>query len=236
MVDIDHFKKVNDTHGHQVGDKILMETSKLLEDRVEGKGTAYRYGGEELAVLLKNYTSEEAAALAEVFRADTEKAQFSDGIHISVSIGIASLPSHARDSGELLKAADDALYQAKRLGRNLVRVSGEPEVRPPGPRTPVRRQPAPLEEQEILQEAAKAGGQILWVTTDQSPSFISVGGKFFPSSDKLDMYESKRARQKLQSLLRAGLIELVSRGISGDEIYELTVKGFETAGYRGSAT
>src|SRR5207249_8063851 len=115
-------------------------------------------------------------------------------------------------------------------------VSGGPESRPAETRIPVRRQAAPSEEQEILREAAKAGGQILWVTTDQNAAFIGVGEKTFPPMDKLNLYESKRARQKLESLARRGLIERLSRDPSGGEIYELTVEGFETAGLDQSAT
>jgi diguanylate cyclase (GGDEF)-like protein len=233
MIDIDHFKKVNDTHGHPVGDDVLVETSKLLSARVEGKGKAYRYGGEELAVLLQNYAPEEATALAEIFRGDVERTTYPRGLRITVSLGVACLPPHAANGVGLLKAADDALLQAKRLGRNLVRVSGEPESPPAAISIPVRREPAPSEEQEILREAARAGGQILWVRTDQNGAFIGVGEKTFPPVDKLNMYESRKAREKLHSLLKAGLIVLVSRDPYGAEVYELTVRGFETAGHDG---
>lgn len=230
MIDIDHFKKVNDAHGHPVGDQVLVQTSELLQSRVESKGKGYRYGGEELAVLLENYTPEEATVLAEIFRADVETATCPKGLRITVSIGVASFSSHATDSAGLLKAADDALLQAKRLGRNLVRVSGEPESGPAEIRSPLRRHPPPSVENEILREAANAGGQILWITTDQNPSFISVGKRTFPSTDKLNLYESKKARQNLELLKNRGLIELLSRDAHGGEIYELTVNGFAAAG------
>jgi len=233
MIDIDHFKKVNDTYGHPAGDHVLVETSRLLSARVEGKGKAYRYGGEEFAVLLQNYAPEEATVLAEIFRADIERATYPGGLRITVSLGLACLPSHATDGVGLLKAADDALLQAKRLGRNLLRVSGEMEGLPTEGRTPVRRQPAPSEEQEILREAVKAGGQILWVTTDQNGALIGVGERTFPPIDRLNMYESRKARERLQSLIRAGLIELMSRDAYGNEVYGLTVRGFETAGHDG---
>ena len=235
MIDIDHFKKVNDAHGHPVGDQVLVETSRLLHARLEDKGLGYRYGGEELAVLLQNYAPEEATTLAEVFRADVEKRVYPKAMHITVSLGVACLPGHATDGVSLLKAADDALLRAKELGRNLVRVSGEPEIRPAETRTLARRKPAPSEEQEILREAAKTGGQILWVTTDQNASFIGVGKKTFPPMDKLNLYESKKARRTLESLAKRGLIEPVSGDTYGGEIYELTVEGFEAIGLDQSA-
>jgi diguanylate cyclase (GGDEF)-like protein len=164
MIDLDHFSKVNNQYGHPTGDEVLLEISKLLRARVDGKGKAYRYGGEELAVLSRNYTVEEATALAEIVRKDVESASLSERkIRMTVSLGVACLPGHATDGPGLLQKADDALNQAKRLGRNLVRVSGEPETLPETPRSVSRRQPSPFglseEEQEAIREMYFQGRQ-----------------------------------------------------------------------------
>lgn len=126
FVDIDHFKKVNDVHGHAAGDQVLKQVARRLRSVVEGKGRAYRYGGEELVVLLPNHSAEEAAAVAERARRELE-AQAVQGISVTASFGIACCPDHSDDGCRLLEAADKAAYDAKRLGRNLVRILGEPE-------------------------------------------------------------------------------------------------------------
>ena len=232
MLDLDKFKGVNDQHGHPVGDEVLLGFAQIVAAQVEKKGKAYRYGGEEVAVLLPNFSPMESLAVGEELRKSIEKAKLSTkALNVTVSVGVACFPDHAKGAEDLLKHADAALYQAKKLGRNLVRVSGEPESRPVEIRIPLRRQPAPSEEQEILREAAQGKGQILWVQTDQHGAFISAGERTFPPAENLNMYESKKARERLQSLLKAGLIELVSRDGSGGEVYELTAKGFETAGH-----
>lgn len=128
MIDLDHFKAINDTHGHAVGDEVLFGTSKVVIDRVRGKGRGYRFGGEEFALLLPNYTSDEGIALAETIRKQIEQSVFSEKkLKVTASLGLAGMPEHAKSSDEVLKAADAAMYQAKTLGRNLVRVFGERE-------------------------------------------------------------------------------------------------------------
>lgn len=144
MIDLDHFKHVNDTHGHPVGDNVLQGVADLILRRVRGKGKAYRYGGEEIALLLGNYSAEESVVLAESIRKDVAGTPVTDkALKITISLGVAVVPDHAQDSESLLKCADNALYQAKRLGRNLVRVSGEPESVSDKPHEVQRRHPLP---------------------------------------------------------------------------------------------
>jgi diguanylate cyclase (GGDEF)-like protein len=119
MADIDHFKKINDRHGHPVGDAVLREVASRLLRVVEGKGLAFRYGGEEYAVILPNHSLDEALAVAERVRTAVEAEQAA-GVSVTSSYGVAIVPSHASTVDTWLKAADDALYDAKRLGRNLV--------------------------------------------------------------------------------------------------------------------
>lgn len=144
MIDLDRFKSVNDQYGHPVGDEVLESVSRLLRNIVGAKGTCYRYGGEELCVLLGNYTADEGTALAERIRSQIEQTTISSKqLQVTASFGVAELPGHAQSATELVRRADEALYQAKNLGRNLVRISGEPILIETGPRQPARRQPLP---------------------------------------------------------------------------------------------
>jgi len=138
MGDIDHFKKVNDTHGHPAGDAVLVEISARLKAVLHGKAPVYRYGGEEIAVILPNRTEEEALAVAERCRREIEKNPIGE-ISVTMSFGVACIPGHASDAVSLIASADNALYEAKTYGRNLVRLAGEPPPAAPGPRLPDRK-------------------------------------------------------------------------------------------------
>jgi diguanylate cyclase (GGDEF)-like protein len=140
MVDVDHFKKVNDTHGHPAGDDVLREVAARLSRTIRGKGAAYRYGGEEMALLLPNHSVAEAIAVAERARRALDDAKVG-AIHVTASFGIACAPEHSSEARALLKMADAALYDAKNRGRNLVRFSGEPAPTQTAAREPERRQP-----------------------------------------------------------------------------------------------
>jgi diguanylate cyclase (GGDEF)-like protein len=131
MLDLDHFKAVNDTHGHPIGDEVLIECASTIARRCRHKGKVYRFGGEEIAVLLPNFTASEAVALAESIRCEIEASRMSSKkLSISASIGVATAPVHATEGKQLLGAADKALYAAKGRGRNLVRIAGgDPETR-----------------------------------------------------------------------------------------------------------
>lgn len=122
MLDIDFFKKVNDLYGHQNGDAILVQLSRILER--SGGGTVSRNGGEEFTVLLRSCDETQAIAAAERLRIAVENSDFIlvDGsvIHITVSVGVASYPGSAQEPDRLLEKADMALYMAKRGGRNKV--------------------------------------------------------------------------------------------------------------------
>ncbi len=126
MVDIDHFKKVNDTFGHPEGDIILRETASLLQRSVRKKDTVARYGGEEFVLILPDAGLEASSMIAERIRRMVEGTLFDVGkaqLNLSVSLGISSFPIHpARSGEELVKMADLALYEAKRTGRNRVSI------------------------------------------------------------------------------------------------------------------
>lgn len=142
MGDVDHFKKVNDTRGHPIGDAVLREVAARIMNCVAGKGQAFRFGGEEIVIILQNHTTEEGLTVAERCRKNIEGSPMSE-MNITMSFGVATSPDHASDLEKLMKASDDALYDAKHRGRNLVRLSGEPIPTEPGPRQPDRKT-APL--------------------------------------------------------------------------------------------
>jgi len=126
MVDLDHFKKVNDTFGHTVGDKVLSKIASLLKNSVRKDDTVARYGGEEFVLILPGAKLEVTTMIAERIRRLVETTLFDFGdaqIHLTVSLGISNLPAHrARSKEELIKMADLALYHAKREGRNRVSI------------------------------------------------------------------------------------------------------------------
>jgi diguanylate cyclase (GGDEF)-like protein len=124
MIDIDHFKQVNDQHGHPVGDEVLVEVAEIVVGCAARKGKAYRYGGEEFALLLPTYSAEEAAGLAERIRKVIAAHELSSkSLSITASFGVACLPEQANTAKSLLEQADNALYQAKHQGRNQVRIA-----------------------------------------------------------------------------------------------------------------
>lgn len=134
MIDVDHFKLVNDTHGHQAGDAVLRGLSERLTDLVRDVDRVCRYGGEEMTVILPD--TDAALEMGERLRAAVEAKPFDIGagqtIGITVSIGAASFPRNADEGQALVAAADAALYAAKKGGRN--RVCGGEES--PGPAAP----------------------------------------------------------------------------------------------------
>jgi diguanylate cyclase (GGDEF)-like protein len=128
ILDLDHFKNVNDTYGHPVGDLVLFEFASVIADVAAGKGLVGRYGGEEFVVVLPGYDPETAPAVAEEMRAKTEKIKIwvdkSAGKAVSptCSVGVALFPAHGADVETLVNFADMALYEAKNGGRNRVEV------------------------------------------------------------------------------------------------------------------
>ncbi|MDP3919352.1 MAG: sensor domain-containing diguanylate cyclase [Candidatus Omnitrophota bacterium] len=126
MCDIDLFKECNDRFGHGVGDMMLVRFAKILSEGFE-TGVVARYGGEEFSVLLPETSKEEAAKMAERLRDRVENNDFSirrERIRMTVSVGVANFPDDSLDMQSLVQKSDEALYQAKRTGRNRVCLSG----------------------------------------------------------------------------------------------------------------
>ncbi|WP_054695481.1 GGDEF domain-containing protein [Desulfosarcina cetonica] len=125
MFDLDHFKRVNDTHGHLCGDRILQEFSHLLEASIRKYDVACRYGGEEFAVILPDTSLEKAVSLCERFRERVMQHIFTyekHSIHITTSVGVTAMSPDMTEvtNKQLVERADKALYQAKDSGRNKV--------------------------------------------------------------------------------------------------------------------
>jgi diguanylate cyclase (GGDEF)-like protein len=119
VVDIDEFKTVNDSWGHETGDDVLRSVAKCLAANRRQDDGVYRLGGDEFAVLLRGCESRAATARAEEIRRAVETAPGLSGL-VTVSLGVASMPVHARRATNLLAIADVAMYAAKRAGRNRV--------------------------------------------------------------------------------------------------------------------
>jgi diguanylate cyclase (GGDEF)-like protein len=126
MIDIDNFKKYNDTYGHQAGDKLLKDLSSIMKNNVRQTDTIFRYGGEEFTILFPETAKTSAVIVADKIRAAIEGASFTlpdkhPAPKVAVSIGVASFPSDGNTSDEIIKKADERLYKAKSEGKNRVK-------------------------------------------------------------------------------------------------------------------
>ncbi|MGZ8449719.1 MAG: diguanylate cyclase [Candidatus Deferrimicrobiaceae bacterium] len=128
MFDIDEFKKINDTHGHQAGDVVIKKMAELVKKNTRSSDLVGRYGGDEFLVLITSTTEEQAVSFAEHLR---EKISTTDiaipgtevPVRITISGGLAMFPTHGQSTTELFRAADEALYESKRNGRNRILIA-----------------------------------------------------------------------------------------------------------------
>jgi diguanylate cyclase (GGDEF)-like protein len=129
VLDVDHFKHVNDGFGHAAGDAVLRAIAQLVRQSIRYCDVACRYGGEELVILMPDCAQPDAARRAEALRADIAGAPpMNDGAGpdiITASFGVAEYPLHGADADALFLAADQAMYRAKREGRNRVVLAGQ---------------------------------------------------------------------------------------------------------------
>lgn len=128
FIDLDYFKRINDTHGHQVGDQVLKRVAQLLSETLRQGDVLARYGGEEFVVLLTGAGQKIAVEIAERMRSLIEKTPFMVGqnkpLHITLSVGIANFqPGQLMSVKQLLQKADQAVYAAKLSGRNQIKIS-----------------------------------------------------------------------------------------------------------------
>ena len=123
MIDIDHFKPFNDKFGHRLGNELLIQMAAVFKAQVRGVDIVCRYGGEEFAILLPNTGTEASLEIAERIRATIDENDL-PGSEIlekcTVSAGVATYPNDAQDDLQLIDRADEALYEAKKIGRNKV--------------------------------------------------------------------------------------------------------------------
>ncbi len=130
MIDVDHFKHYNDSHGHPAGDELLRQLARIMRDGRRANDFVARYGGEEFAVVLVDTPKLTAAQVAERLREQVSEFPFAHsasqpGGKLTISIGVASFPDDASDSDKLVRCADSALYEAKRGGRDCVVLSSQ---------------------------------------------------------------------------------------------------------------
>jgi diguanylate cyclase (GGDEF)-like protein len=129
LLDIDHFKALNDTHGHPAGDAVLRQFAKILKDNTRSGDCVARFGGEEFLVILPETPAAGALHLAEKIRATTEQHKFVLGgdaaeVSVTVSMGLARFPEHGKTPETLIMVADEALYRSKQGGRNRITSAG----------------------------------------------------------------------------------------------------------------
>ena len=128
MMDIDHFKEINDTFGHTAGDAVLRQLAAILRSAARTEDMVFRYGGEEFTAILTNATPKIAAQVAERIRLQVENAEFvwhGQRISVTLSIGVALAENKTQNEQTLIQEADKALYRAKKSGRNRVSVNGD---------------------------------------------------------------------------------------------------------------
>lgn len=126
MIDLDHFKQVNDTYGHMAGDQVLQQLGRMLKSRAREGDVPCRYGGEEFVLLMPGMSMQAALPRAEEWRALFEAQPIRHGqleIAVTMSVGLAAYPETANTADELMQKADEALYRAKNAGRNRVEVA-----------------------------------------------------------------------------------------------------------------
>jgi len=120
LFDVDHFKQVNDSHGHAVGDTVLRELTQLVSENIRDGDKFARWGGEEFIIVCGNTELEKACALAEKLREKISSNKFYKDLHVSASFGVAQI-KHDESLGKLFNRTDKGLYLAKDAGRNAVR-------------------------------------------------------------------------------------------------------------------
>jgi diguanylate cyclase (GGDEF)-like protein len=121
LFDIDHFKDINDRHGHKRGDQVLSKLAKLVEKSVRKSDLVFRIGGEEFAIIIPETEADGASRMAEKIRREVENSSFQPVKQVTISLGVAELPGNTTHA-DLFRHADKALYQAKHSGRNRVKI------------------------------------------------------------------------------------------------------------------
>jgi diguanylate cyclase (GGDEF)-like protein/PAS domain S-box-containing protein len=141
MLDADNFKDFNDANGHQAGDEVLRDLAAIFAETLRASDTAYRYGGEEFCLLLRETAAAEAMLVAERIRVRLEQHHSGEAGAVTASFGVATFAAHGQEPEAFVEAADKALYAAKRAGRNCVVLSTTEQRRDLGRLVTLERKP-----------------------------------------------------------------------------------------------
>jgi diguanylate cyclase (GGDEF)-like protein len=132
FLDVDHFLQINETYGHVGGDQVLQTLAKILQECIDENTFLARYGGDEFALIFPDMEREQAFLILERIRAEVEKCRtFGDlSTRVTITAGIAAYPIDGSSENEILRKADQALYRAKKTGRNTIRLAYEEKMAP----------------------------------------------------------------------------------------------------------
>jgi len=212
FIDIDNFKHVNDTYGHQSGDLVLSEFANIVQQGIRISDTAFRYGGEEFVVLMPNTSCNDAQKLANRIRESIEKHQVNiDGgeIKLTISGGVSSYPTHADNADELIYFADSAVYRAKGAGKNNIALFKEENRR--YLRIPITK----------VVKMKELGFNHAEASTGKSKD-IGIGGILFETSRKYAIGSQLQISLEIDSSVPIFLLGLVVRiEVINDDSYEI---------------
>lgn len=209
VLDLDHFKQFNDNYGHTTGDKVLKIAAEAIRSVVGDKGTPFRYGGEEIVVLLPNHNAEEAGAVASRIRGAIEAMTISGlDSSVTVSIGVSTFPDIASDVNQLFQLADDALYKSKEEGRNRVSTASRA-----GATGPAKQAPKTLKQDDFqkhkLAEARALLSKVSWVERDFIRLLLLRGTCTNHLAAKLAKVANSEVMSAFTNLPQQGLVERV---------------------------
>ncbi len=196
LLDIDHFKRFNDLHGHAIGDFVLRELAATLCKAARKEETVFRFGGEEFLVVCPRTSEKQAAAAAERLRKAVEASVFQTGelqLSVTVSLGIAERTPAISEPAALLRAADDALYAAKDAGRNCVRTSTTLSKASPTPPTIAEFHPS----SEALDDGIFGAGEQSRVLVVDDDKFIRTLYRKYLTSAGYEVFEAADGQEAL---------------------------------------
>ena len=191
MTDIDHFKAVNDNHGHAVGDKVIITMSNILMANSRESDLTGRYGGEEFVLVFPGMTLAQAAEVAERIRKEV-KADTTSGVPITISLGVSSLKQNPKDPQDMTDQSDKALYIAKESGRNRVICWGDETVLDIADMEKKESEPEEKEKEKEKEEVPKPAPEI------KVSSAISAGSEIVQLQDRIVELEGEAVKQSAE--------------------------------------